>query len=207
MPTIPAKSDPGNLHFSNWSMWLVMDAAVFAAKQHCAIKQTRKNAAQDPYINHPLEVAHLLLRAGEDDAEVIAGAVLHDTVEDTGATREQIAARFGETVAGYVKEVSDDKSLPKAERKRLQIEHAKSLTRGARMIKLADKSKNLGEVLDDPPVGWSIERRREYADWCCQVVNELRGTNAWLENHFDGLMERARSELVVERPGTERHAA
>jgi GTP diphosphokinase / guanosine-3',5'-bis(diphosphate) 3'-diphosphatase len=181
-------------------MWLVLDAAHFAAAAHAAVKQTRKNAAQDPYINHPLGVAHLLMRGGVTDPEVLAGAVLHDTIEDTGTLKEEIASRFGEAVASYVDEVSDDKNLPKAERKRLQVVHAGSMSLGARLIKLADKSSNVEAVLDDPPVGWSIQRRRDYALWCAQVVDQVRGTHAWLERHFDALIERAKAELVEERP-------
>ncbi len=89
-------------------------------------RQTKtKGADGEPYINHPLEVANLLANVGKiEDYDVLIAAVLHDTIEDTDTTEEEIAEMFGETVCGYVAEVTDDKSLPKARRKELQIEHA-----------------------------------------------------------------------------------
>ena len=171
----------------------VLDAATFAAQKHT--QQKRKDEVQ-PYINHPIEVADLLVNVGKvEDTDMIAAALLHDTVEDCGVTYAEIAERFGEPVAGYVRELTDDKSLPKAERKRLQIEHAPHLTPQAKQIKLADKISNVRDMIENPPNGWSIERRREYVEWGEKVVAGLRGSNAELERRFYETCEMARQKL------------
>ena len=171
----------------------ILGAASFAASKHK--DQTRKGNGH-PYINHPLEVANLLPRVGgvEDDDVIIAG-LLHDTVEDTDATFDELREKFGAAVAGYVREVTDDKSLPKAERKRLQVEHAPHLSPEAKQIKLADKISNISDVTENPPEGWDLQRRREYVDWGEKVVAGLRGANPALEARFDSLVERARREI------------
>ena len=169
-------------------------AASFAARKHAG--QRRKGNDAAPYINHPLEVVNLLANVGQvSDFEVLIAAVLHDTVEDTDTTKQEIGERFGERVAAMVSEVTDDKSLPKDERKQLQIEHAPHLSDGAKLIKLGDKISNIRDVLDNPPAGWSIERRREYVEWGKKVIAGLRGANRELEKHFDELIERAGKQL------------
>ena len=173
----------------------LLQAASFAAKKHT--NQKRKGAAGEPYINHPLEVANLIANVGRvDDHDVLIAAILHDTVEDCGVTREEIAQAFGETVAGYVMEVTDDKSLPKAERKRLQVEHSPHLSPGAKIVKLADKISNITDIANSPPADWPVERRLEYVDWGVAVVEGLRGANAALEAHFDQLAELARVKVA-----------
>ena len=168
-----------------------IEAARFAAKKHTG--QTRKGADAEPYINHPLEVANLLANVGKiEDFDVLIAALLHDTVEDCGVKKEEIAELFGETVAGYVSEVTDDKSLPKARRKELQIEHAPALSRGAKQIKLADKISNIADIINSPPAGWSSQRKIEYVEWGEKVVAGLRGANPKLEKRFDELTEKAR---------------
>ena len=171
----------------------VFDAATFAAQKHAL--QKRKDDVQ-PYINHPIEVADLLVNVGNvDDTDMIAAALLHDTVEDCGVSYAEIAERFGEAVAGYVRELTDDKSLPKAERKRLQIEHAPHLSPQAKQIKLADKISNVRDMIESPPKGWDIERRREYVEWGEKVVAGLRGSNEDLERRFDETSAMARRNL------------
>lgn len=133
---------------------------------------------------------------GIDDADILSAAVLHDTVEDVGVTREEIVERFGAIVADYVLEVTDDKSLPKAERKQLQIEHAPHLSNGAKVIKIADKITNVRDVTEDPGMDWSLERRQEYIDWAEKVVAGLRGVNQGLEAEFDRVVATARIEIV-----------
>jgi guanosine-3',5'-bis(diphosphate) 3'-pyrophosphohydrolase len=173
----------------------LLRAASFAAQKHTGHK--RKGSDGQPYINHPLEVASLLANVGGvTDFDVLIGALLHDTVEDTGVTREELKALFGDTAAGYVSEVTDDKSLPKAERKRLQVEHAPGLSHGAKLIKLGDKISNIIDVTNNPPEGWDLRRRIEYVDWGVAVVNGLRGTNAGLEALFDETVRVARMELA-----------
>ena len=174
------------------------EAYHFAAAKH--VGQRRKGVAAEPYVNHLTEVADLAARAtGGADAEVIVAAVLHDTVEDTDTTFEEIEARFGPRVAALVAEVTDDKSLPKAERKQAQVEHAAHASPGAKIIKLADKTSNLRAMAVSPPKGWPAERRAEYLDWARRVVAGCRGANPWLEAQFDaavGVLERTEQALA-----------
>jgi guanosine-3',5'-bis(diphosphate) 3'-pyrophosphohydrolase len=158
----------------------ILQAAVFAA--HCHSQQRRKNAQATPYINHPLEVAHHLSSVGKVvDEEILIAALLHDTIEDTATEREDIVELFGERVAGLVCECTDDKTLPKSERKRLQIVKAPGKSSGAKMIKIADKTCNLRSMLDDPPVEWSKQRQYEYFVWAEKVVRGLLGVNEALD--------------------------
>ena len=175
---------------------LLARAYDFAARMH--VGQTRKGAAAEPYINHSCEVGELLAQAcGGADAVLIAGGVLHDTVEDTAATGGELAAMFGDEIAALVMEVTDDKSLPKAERKRLQIVHAAAASPRAKMLKLADKTSNLRSLVASPPVGWPVTRCADYIDWSEAVVAGCRGHNAWLEETYDAATGAARSSLGV----------
>jgi (p)ppGpp synthase/HD superfamily hydrolase len=168
----------------------VMRAADCAAKWHT--NQRRKGAAQEPYMNHLLEVASLVTEAtnGTEPSVTIA-ALLHDVIEDQNVRADVIASEFGQDVAGIVLEVTDDKSLPKAERKRKQVESASKKGREAKLIKLADKTSNVRAVTYSPAVGWPVQRRLEYVDWAKQVVTGLRGTSPWLEQQFDDAAKRA----------------
>jgi guanosine-3',5'-bis(diphosphate) 3'-pyrophosphohydrolase len=177
----------------------ILMAASFAAEKHTGHK--RKGSDGQPYINHPLEVANLLVNVGKvDDPEMVVAALLHDTVEDTDVSVEEIAERFGEKVAGYVRELTDDKSLAKAERKQLQVEHAPHLSHGAKQIKIADKISNITDVIDNPPEGWDLKRRKEYVEWGEKVVAGLRGANADLEQLFDEVVDRAKESLNKSEP-------
>ena len=162
---------------------------ILAAFQFAAFKhrdQRRKDHAASPYINHPIALANLLWHEGSvHDARVICAALLHDTIEDTETTPEEIRRAFGTAIARIVLEVTDDKLLPKAERKRRQIEHAPHLSRAAKLVKLADKTCNLRDVAVSPPPTWSLRRRRAYFDWAKKVVAGVRGTNSRLEKAFD----------------------
>ena len=178
-----SKTRPKNL-LGEPSTRLLLDALSFAAHRHR--DQRRKNADASPFINHPIAVAQILCaQAGVDDIETLCAALLHDTIEDTKTTRQMLEERFGRAIAGIVSEVTDDKSLTSQERKRLQIEHAASLSAPAGLVKLADKISNLRDVADDPPADWSMERRQKYFDWAKQVVDQLRGRHAALERIFD----------------------
>ena len=153
---------------------LLLEALAFAAHKHR--DQRRKDAEASPYINHPIALADVLVNeAGVSDVEVVCAALLHDTVEDTATTHEELVDAFGARIARIVAEVTDDKTLAKAERKRLQVEHAPHLGREARLVKLADKICNLRDVAQRPPAGWDLARRREYFDWAKQVIDGLRG--------------------------------
>ena len=166
----------------------LMQAASFAARKHTG--QTRKGDDGAPYINHPLEVANLLANVGKvADFDILMAAILHDTVEDTETTEEELTELFGAKVSAYVLEVTDDKSLPKPERKQ---KHAPHLSNGAKHVKLADKISNITDVIKNPPAGWSLERRIEYINWGEKVVAGLRGANADLEKYFDELIAKAR---------------
>jgi guanosine-3',5'-bis(diphosphate) 3'-pyrophosphohydrolase len=156
----------------------------FAASKHR--HQRRKDIHASPYINHPIAVLSILSEeVGIGTVEVLCAAVLHDTIEDTETTAEEVEASFGVCVRDIVLAVSDDKSLPKAERKRLQIQHAGSVRVEAKLVKLADKIANLRDLVDHPPRDWSMERKRAYCDWALAVVDQLRGTHSELERLFD----------------------
>lgn len=156
----------------------------FAALKHST--QRRKDTAKTPYINHPIGVANILAEEGDvTDLEVLMAALLHDTVEDTECTFEEIEEIFGAKVCKIVEEVTDDKSLPKMERKRLQIEHAKTISPKAKLVKLADKLYNLRDLQKELPTWWTKERGDEYFIWAKQVIDNLRGTNKKLEDKLD----------------------
>jgi len=167
----------------------------FAARKHA--HQRRKGELAEPYVNHLSDVARLLAEAtmGADIAVVIAG-LLHDTIEDTPTTFEELAQEFGQEVADLVAEVTDDKALPRAERKRLQVATAPHKSPRARMIKLADKTSNLHSMIASPPKDWSLERRREYIDWAEKVAAGCRGVNAYLEREFERARQRAQAALA-----------
>ena len=156
----------------NQDIALILKAASFAASKHKNDK--RKDAEETPYINHPLEVARILIEeGGVSEATVLAAAILHDTVEDTRTTPEEIESLFGPVVRDLVMEVTDDKVLLKETRKRLQIDNAPKKSSGAAMIKLADKIANLRDVASRPPAHWQLGRRIEYAGWAMRVVEGL----------------------------------
>ena len=162
---------------------LLLHALELASVRHR--DQRRKDQEKSPYINHPIAVASLLAQHGVTDPTALLAAILHDTIEDTATTRAELAAAFGEDVAACVCEVTDDKSLPKAQRKELQVEHAAHLTPSARLVKLADKICNLRDIVDSPPADWPDSRRQEYVVWCKRVVDQLRGVSPTLERAFD----------------------
>jgi guanosine-3',5'-bis(diphosphate) 3'-pyrophosphohydrolase len=162
----------------------ILRALAFAAHKHR--DQKRKDPNASPYINHPIALATVLRNEGGiRSAEVICAALLHDTIEDTETTPEEITAAFGERICDIVLEVTDDKKLPKAERKHLQIVHAAHASRGAKLVKLADKICNLRDIAEHAPVGWPLERQQQYFDWAKRVVDRLRGVNRRLEAAFD----------------------
>lgn len=158
----------------------ILAALAFAAHKHR--DQRRKDKAASPCINHPIALAN---EAEIDDERVLIAAILHDTIEDTETTEQEIVREFGQEIAGIVMEVTNDKALPKAERKRLQVEHAATLSRRAKLVKLADKICNLRDMASSPPTDWELERKRKYFDWAKAVVDGLRGVHPALEHVFD----------------------
>ena len=168
---------------------LIFRALAFAARRHR--DQRRKDVQSTPYINHPIDLAELLINEGQvTDVNVIAAAILHDTVEDTETTIDELEGIFGNAIAGIVREVSDDKQLPKTERKRLQIEHAAGCSDSAKLVKLADKICNLRDMLAMPPADWPRERIHDYFDWAHAVIGQLRGVHPQLERLFDAVYAR-----------------
>lgn len=176
-------------------MNILISAIAFAADKHR--NQRRKDHEASPYINHPIALANVLANeAGVDDERVLMAAVLHDTIEDTETTEQDLLRLFGKDVADIVMEVTDDKILSKAERKRLQVEHAAHISRRAKLVKLADKICNLRDIVQNPPADWPIERKEEYFDWAKAVVDGLRGVHPGLEALFDEVYHAGKEALA-----------
>ena len=174
---------------------LILRAGDFAARKHR--DQRRKDQEASPYINHPISVSLLLAEIGGiADAEVLSAAILHDTLEDTDTTPEELEAAFGTRIRKLVEEVTDDKRLPRARRKELQIAHASRLSPDAVLIKLGDKISNVLDVTHSPPADWNIQRRREYLDWAEAVVRNCPKVNAALEQHFSHVLAEGRRVLL-----------
>ena len=173
---------------------VILKALQFAARKHET--QRRKDVAASPYINHPIEVANLLAEVGDvTDVDILVAAILHDTLEDTKTTPEELEQHFGLDVRLIVEELTDDKQLGKEVRKQLQIKHASRLSGRAKVIKLADKVCNIRDVIERPPADWPLERRKDYLDWTEKVVHGCRGANALLESCYDHLLKAGRSAL------------
>ena len=173
---------------------LILKAAHFAAHKHR--NQKRKDEEKIPYINHPISVAKIISEIGNiEDPEVLAAALLHDTLEDTKTTPEELIDNFGERVCRLVQEVTDDKTLPKLERKQRQIDHAKEISKDAALIKLGDKISNVTDITNTPPTDWDSNRRLEYFDWAEKVINNCPKVNEKLENHFKDSIQKGREKL------------
>lgn len=181
-------------NFSAEDISLVLKCLKFAASKHK--NQRRKDKASSPYINHPIDVAQRIWNVGKyHDINVICAALLHDTVEDTEASFEELEENFGKTISELVKEVTDDKSLPKLERKQLQIEHAGNISFEAKHIKLADKTSNIEDIRLSPPPDWSHDRMQEYLDWSKRVIDRVRGVNKEMEEDYDETLSKANQSL------------
>jgi guanosine-3',5'-bis(diphosphate) 3'-pyrophosphohydrolase len=177
----------------------LLKAIRFAADRHR--HQRRKGEDASPYINHPIAVANILAENGVTDAVTLQAAVLHDTVEDTETTADELTAEFGQEVAEVVLEVTDDKSLPKQERKRLQIERAPGLSPRAKLVRLGDKIDNVRDVTHMPPSQWSLDRRRDYLEWTRLVVEGCRGAHPGLERLYDEALEEGLRKLRLRAEG------
>jgi len=169
----------------------------FAARKH--VHQRRKGESAEPYINHLAEVARLLAVAPESTAAVTVAGLLHDTIEDTATSYDELAAEFGEEIASLVREVTDDKALPKEARKTQQEMHAHHASDGAKMIKIADKTSNLLSIIHSPPRGWDLARKKEYFDWAKRVVEGCRGVSGYLEEEFDRAWSAGAAEFGLKR--------
>ena len=172
----------------------VLKAAHFAALKHK--NQRRKDHNASPYINHAIAVTLTIAEVGRiDDSDILAAALLHDTIEDTDTTPDELEREFGSRIRTLVEEVTDDTHLPSKERKKLQVEHAPELSNGAVLIKLGDKISNVKDMIKAPPMGWSSARRLEYLDWAEAVIANCPKTNTELENQFSLVLDRARKAL------------
>jgi guanosine-3',5'-bis(diphosphate) 3'-pyrophosphohydrolase len=192
------KLSSDQIHHQAPGLDILFKALEFSAEKHR--NKRRKGADRSPYINHPIEVASMLANiGGVHNISILAAAILHDTVEDTETIPEEVEEAFGREICLLVKEVTDDKSLSKIKRKRLQVEHAPHLSPGAKLIRIADKISNIKEVTDNPPSRWSVKRRLEYVDWAERVVAGCRGVNQGLETCFDKVLRRAR-EILWKKP-------
>jgi len=179
------------------STGLLLKALRFSAEKHT--HQRRKDAKASPYINHPIQVAEILWTLGDvRDQTLLLASILHDTIEDTATTPDEIKMEFGEDVLALVLEVTGDKSLPKQVRKQLQVENAAHKTRNAKLLKLADKISNVQDIITSPPKDWSLERRREYLLWTERVVAGLRGVSPKLENRYDAILAEGKRSLELE---------
>ncbi len=189
-----------NTHSDIATTSLLLKALKFAAQKHQ--HQHRKGGLAIPYINHLIDVTDILLHIGHvEDADTLAAGTLHDTLEDTKTTPEELEEAFGHRILGLVEEVTDDKRLPKEERKRLQIERAPRASFEAKQIKLADKISNVRDMIVAPPEGWSLQRRKEYVAWAEKVIAGIRGTNEPMERYFDEICEQVKVALEKESVG------
>jgi len=174
----------------------LLSAANFAAEKHRG--QRRKDRDASPYINHPIAVATLLAVAGNvSDEALLIAALLHDTIEDTDTSAEEIEAAFGGDVLQLVKEVTDDKSLPKRRRKELQIEHAPHISARGKQLKIADKICNIRDMNLESPADWDVVRKAEYLDWAERVVAGCRGISDRLDQLFDQELADARARIAT----------
>ena len=169
---------------------LLFKALAFSAEKHT--KQRRKDIDKTPYINHPISLANILAKRWVIDEHVLCAAILHDTIEDTETTVAELQEHFGEKITSIVLEVTDDKSLEKSVRKQKQVEHAASISREAKLVKIADKIANITDIINMPPADWSTDRKKDYFDWAKAVVDNLRGVHQGLEKDFDDLIKKAK---------------
>ncbi len=178
------------MSFTDADMFHLLTAVSFAVEKHDGTH--RKNSQAAPYVTHPIAVAKELLLAGVDDLDVLRAAILHDVVEDTGTSLAELAAEFGEVTARLVSEVSDDCTQTQVQRKKAQIEHAATASRGAAQIKLADTLNNVESLVSDAPRGWSLAKIQGYMVWKAALLDAYSGANETLENRlqtiFDGLI-------------------
>ena len=169
---------------------LLFKALSFSAEKHT--KQRRKDIDKTPYINHPISLANILAQRWVIDENVLCAAILHDTIEDTETTVDELQEHFGEKITSIVLEVTDDKSLEKSVRKQKQVEHAATISHEAKLVKLADKIANITDIINTPPEDWSRDRKKEYFEWAKAAVDNLRGAHQGLEKDFDELIHKVK---------------
>lgn len=172
---------------------LLTKAYRFSAIKHT--NQRRKGNLDIPYINHPIEVANVLSHScNSDDIVLLAAAVLHDTIEDTETSYDELVGIFGTEIADVVLEVTDDMKLSKERRKQIQVEKAAGLSDRAKKIKIADKICNVLDILQTR-FHWTDRQKLEYVDWSVQVVDKCRGIDEVLETEFDKVLAIAKEVI------------
>lgn len=163
---------------------LLLRAASFAADRHR--DQRRKTSEEVPYVNHPFAVASVLCdEGGVTDPELLAAALLHDMIEETATTTDELREAFGARIARIVAEVTDDKRLSTSQRKKLQVQQAAQASRDAQQIKIADKLCNLRDIIASPPADWPLFRKHQYFEWAKEIVDQVRDSNPRLAELFD----------------------
>ena len=162
---------------------LVLKAAFFSGEKHK--KQRRRDADETPYINHPLEVAYILLEEGGiTDAPTLAAALLHDTLEDTDTTREELAMIFGHEISNLVVELTDLDSVLPDQKKQRELERAYNLSDKAKRVKIADKTANIRDLATMPPKNWDIKRQIEYFNFAKKIAEATASASPELEKVF-----------------------
>ncbi len=173
---------------------LILKALNFAALKHKY--QRRKGDEHLPYINHPIKVAFIISEVGKiDDPIIIASAILHDVIEDTETTSDEIEKEFGNNIASIVEELTDNQNFEKQKRKKIQIKNAPFLSKEATIIRIADKIENIEDITISPPIGWSYERKEEYLEWAEKVVRACKNVNSELKDYFFEKLKKAKTEL------------
>jgi guanosine-3',5'-bis(diphosphate) 3'-pyrophosphohydrolase len=174
----------------------LLTAVDFAADKHKFQRRKGQNE-MIPYINHPLQIARLIAEHyGTQNTDLLVAAILHDIIEDTETTPEEIEEKFGSHVKDIVLEVSDDKNLNKADRKRLQVENSPRISGEGKIIKLADKICNVKDITAFPPKGWDNERIIEYIRWSRSVINGVKGVNKKMEEIFERVSNEAEEKYL-----------
>lgn len=178
----------------------IIEAIQYAAHRHRW--QRRKGKSKTPYINHPVDVAKIIMDCGIEDETVLIAALLHDVIEDTVTRTEnreyltrEIESKFGKKVVKIVLELTDDKTLLLKQRKKMQIQKTGTISDKAKIIRIADKISNLNDILIDPPKGWIQSRKVKYIEWSREVVEKASGVNACLEKRFENLSIKASQQI------------
>lgn len=161
----------------------IVRAAYFAGEKHK--DQRRSDKEETPYINHPLELASILVDEGYvDDVNVICAALLHDTIEDTETTFEELESIFGPVVTNIVREVSNDMTLSSTERRIRETENIPGLSHPAKLVKLADKIANIRDISTMPPVGWTLAKKEAYFDFSLSIAERAKDASPLLYEVF-----------------------
>ena len=176
----------------NQLLYTMMRAIEFATDAH---KAQKRKASGEPYIIHPIRVLRILTEAGITDDTVLIAAVLHDVVEDTSVTLDEITRVFGKRVSNFVFEVTNNPDLSKVDKKKAQVTKASNMSSGAKLIKMADMIDNLSDLLVAPPPDWTKERVKGYFVWKYVIFSSLRGVNSYLVNELEKLFS---SVLTIE---------